>query len=73
MATTSSTVPSELVLVNARDQCIANLITRIGFGMLAGSFLSLAVFKRKLWPVPLGAGVGVGFAYSECQKSFAAR
>lgn len=38
-------------------------------GLIIGSVASLLFFKRRVWPTWLGAGFGVGVAYSNCEKN----
>lgn len=39
-----------------------------GGGIVLGSVFSLLFFKRRRWPVILGAGFGTGMAWSNCEK-----
>lgn len=43
-------------------------IFTLGGGLVLGTVFSLLFFKRKRWPILLGAGFGTGMAYSNCEK-----
>merc|ERR1712107_949260 len=49
------------------DHCLADGIVKTGAGGALGSLFSLVLFKRKLWPVTFGLGIGFGIACSNCQ------
>merc|ERR1712099_26735 len=49
------------------DRCLADGIVKTGAGGALGSLFSLVLFKRKLWPVAFGLGIGFGIACSSCQ------
>jgi inner membrane organizing system protein 1 len=59
---------SENEIPSALDKCIADSLIKLGSGVVTGGVLSLVLFKRKLWPVTLGAGIGLGMAMSNCQN-----
>uniref|UniRef100_A0A224XZQ3 MICOS complex subunit MIC10 n=1 Tax=Panstrongylus lignarius TaxID=156445 RepID=A0A224XZQ3_9HEMI len=50
------------------DRCIADTMLKFGGGLLMGGLTSLILFKRKKWPVFVGAGFGVGLAYGNCER-----
>lgn len=41
----------------------------LGGGTALGGVLSLLFFKRRGWPLLVGAGVGIGMAYTSCEIS----
>ncbi|XP_033219314.1 MICOS complex subunit Mic10-like [Belonocnema kinseyi] len=49
------------------DRCFTDAVLKLGGGILIGSTISLLFFRRK-WPVIVGAGFGLGMAYSNCEK-----
>ncbi|XP_032593026.1 MICOS complex subunit Mic10-like [Drosophila grimshawi] len=51
------------------DRCVSDTIIKGSGGLLIGSVMSLLFFKRRVWPVWLGSGFGVGVAYSTCEKN----
>ncbi|KXN74858.1 DUF543-domain-containing protein [Conidiobolus coronatus NRRL 28638] len=63
-------VPSEQFLSEKRDRCISNLIVNGGLGLCLGVVTSVVFFKRRAFPVYLGAGFGLGTALADCQRSF---
>ncbi|XP_073970500.1 MICOS complex subunit Mic10-like [Rhodnius prolixus] len=50
------------------DRCIADTLLKFGGGILVGGVTSLILFKRRKWPVFIGAGFGVGLAYGNCER-----
>ena len=36
-------------------------------GLTVGSVFSLALFKRRMWPVTFGLGAGFGMGYANCE------
>ncbi|BFZ23408.1 hypothetical protein BsWGS_26447 [Bradybaena similaris] len=52
------------------DRCLYNSIINFAGGVVIGIGLSALVFKRKLWPVILGGGIGSGMAVSYCKHEF---
>ena len=62
--------PSEEILGRKWDRCVADTTTKIGTGAVVGAVISLIFFKRKLWPITLGTGIGLGMGYANCQNTF---
>ncbi|KAI1890775.1 hypothetical protein AGOR_G00157090 [Albula goreensis] len=52
------------------DRCLANSVVKLGVGLAIGAVLSATIFKRRIWPVAFGSGVGLGNAYANCQHDF---
>ncbi|RKP22419.1 hypothetical protein SYNPS1DRAFT_19383, partial [Syncephalis pseudoplumigaleata] len=52
------------------DRCVAHTLVQTGIGLGVGIVASVLFFKRRAWPVTLGAGFGIGTAYTECQSIF---
>ena len=38
-----------------------------GVGLAVGSVLSLVLFKRRLWPIHYGIGIGFGYALKDLE------
>ncbi|CAL8143855.1 unnamed protein product [Orchesella dallaii] len=53
---------------SALDKCIADTIIKVGSGVVTGGALSLVLFRRRLWPITLGIGIGTGMAMANCQN-----
>ncbi|CAG5136559.1 unnamed protein product, partial [Candidula unifasciata] len=49
------------------DRCLYNSLVNFAGGVVIGIGLSAFVFKRKMWPVILGGGIGSGMAVSSCR------
>ncbi|XP_067127687.1 MICOS complex subunit Mic10-like [Centruroides vittatus] len=49
------------------DRCVADMLLKMGAGLGVGAIFSLALFKRRWWPVTFGWGTGFGMALSNCQ------
>jgi len=58
---------SEQEIPSALDKCVADTLIKTGAGVVTGGVLSLIVLRRRLWPVTLGAGIGLGMAMANCQ------
>ena len=39
----------------------------LGVGLAAGTVLSLLIFKRRMWPVHYGIGIGFGYALKDLE------
>ncbi|KAI9596125.1 hypothetical protein BDF19DRAFT_422132 [Syncephalis fuscata] len=68
--TKSNAVRSEDIVVEKWDRCVAHTLVQTGVGLGVGIVASVLFFKRRAWPVTLGAGFGIGTAYTECQSIF---
>ena len=52
------------------DRCLTNTITCTAGGLGVGLLASLVFFRRKMWPITLGGGFGLGMAFGNCQNDF---
>lgn len=52
----------------AFDRFLSNTIIKTGNGLAVGLLFSLTLFRRRLFPVYLGTGVGLGFSLSDYNK-----
>ncbi|XP_035732681.1 MICOS complex subunit Mic10-like [Vespa mandarinia] len=50
------------------DRCFADTLLKLSCGITIGGIVSLFFFRRRMWPVIIGAGFGLGTAYSECER-----
>ncbi|KAL7674898.1 hypothetical protein ACOME3_001169 [Neoechinorhynchus agilis] len=66
-----SLVRSEDVYGRKWDICLADTAFRTGVGFTVGAIASVLVFRRRLWPVLLSAGFGLGTGYTNCEHLFA--
>ncbi|KAJ1561763.1 hypothetical protein HK405_002926 [Cladochytrium tenue] len=66
----TSQPPSREILARKWDRCLSNTLTASALGLAVGIGLSVLFFRRRAWPVALGAGFGLGAAYDDCSRSF---
>jgi len=52
------------------DRCLADGFLKTGGGLGLGIIFSVLLFKRRLWPVTFGTGIGLGMSLSNCQNDF---
>jgi len=52
------------------DRCLYNGVMKLVGGVGVGIVCSAVLFKRKPWPLVLGAGVAAGSAISSCNYEF---
>lgn len=50
------------------DRCFADALIKLSCGAVIGGVVSLFFFRRRKWPLIIGAGFGLGMAYSECER-----
>ncbi|TPX54499.1 hypothetical protein PhCBS80983_g05893 [Powellomyces hirtus] len=65
-----SVIPSEEILARKYDRALANAAIKAGLGVSVGVGLSFIFFRRKMWPIALSTGFGLGIAYEQCARSF---
>ncbi|KAF9556818.1 DUF543-domain-containing protein [Agrocybe pediades] len=63
-------VPSEDILGQKYDRCLADLMVKAGVGFGAGVVASVILFRRRTWPIALSTGFGAGAAWADCDRSF---
>ena len=59
---------SEDMHSRAFDRFVANAVIKTGYGFGIGALSSLLIFRRRLFPIYLGIGIGFGFALSDYNK-----
>ncbi|GAB2271900.1 Mitochondrial inner membrane organizing system component [Dionaea muscipula] len=72
-SSSSSSSSSEYDLNDKWDTCLDLFLRRVVYSSLAGSFAGLLLFRSPVsrWgSVALGAGIGIGSAYSDCSRLF---
>lgn len=52
------------------DVVLSNMLVKTGLGVGGGILASVLLFKRRAFPVWLGAGFGIGRGYSEGDAIF---
>ncbi|XP_067872894.1 MICOS complex subunit MIC10 [Heterodontus francisci] len=52
------------------ERCLADTVVKLGAGLGLGIVFSVVIFKRRVWPITFGAGMGIGMAYANCQNDF---
>lgn len=52
----------------AFDRFVANTLIKTGNGFAAGLLFSLTLFRRRMFPIYLGTGVGLGYSLSDYNK-----
>jgi inner membrane organizing system protein 1 len=66
----STNLPSQEILARKFDKTLSSFVINTGFGLAAGAFFSLILFKRKAWPIALGTGFGLGTTFEESKSTF---
>ncbi|XP_022104193.1 MICOS complex subunit Mic10-like [Acanthaster planci] len=66
----STTTESENVLGRKWDQCVSDTLLKVGGGLGLGVIFSVFLFKRKLWPIHMGGGIGLGMGIANCNHLF---
>lgn len=62
--------PSANLLNDKWDIVLSNTVVKTGLGVGAGVLASVLLFKRRAFPVWIGAGFGLGRGYSEGDAVF---
>ncbi|KAI2808508.1 hypothetical protein RDWZM_005778 [Blomia tropicalis] len=60
-------VKSENSCCQKYDKFVANAITSTGVGLGVGTVLSLIIFKRRMFPIHYGIGIGLGYALKDLE------
>nr|XP_033814296.1 MICOS complex subunit Mic10-like [Geotrypetes seraphini] len=63
---------SENELGQKCDRCVADTVVKLGAGLGLGIVFSVMFFKRRMWPITFGGGLGLGMAISNCQNDLRA-
>ncbi|XP_041061760.1 MICOS complex subunit MIC10 isoform X1 [Cetorhinus maximus] len=61
---------AETEIARKAERCMADALVKLGVGFGLGIVFSVVVFKRRVWPITFGAGMGIGMAYANCQNDF---
>ncbi|EDV33888.1 uncharacterized protein Dana_GF19235 [Drosophila ananassae] len=62
-----STAPEDRLRENL-NRCLSDALVKGIGGLVIGSVVTLLFFRRRIWPIWLGTGFGVGMAYRGCEK-----
>lgn len=52
----------------AFDRFLANTAIKTGYGLGIGLLFSLTLFRRRMFPIYLGTGTGLGYSLSDYNK-----
>ncbi|KAI9680625.1 MAG: Mitochondrial inner membrane organizing system component [Caeruleum heppii] len=70
----SSSRPASEALLNEKwDHCLSTALIRSTLGASFGVIFAVLIFRRRPWPVFVGAGFGAGRAWEECDAAFRRR
>ncbi|XP_017063591.1 MICOS complex subunit Mic10 [Drosophila eugracilis] len=61
-------VPPEDRLRDNLNRCLSDSLVKGFGGLVIGSVVTILFFRRRIWPVWLGTGFGMGVAYRGCEK-----
>ena len=50
------------------DRCFSDAFVKSSTGVVLGGLTSILFLKRRIWPLWVGFGFGLGFAYGTCEK-----
>ncbi|TPX69278.1 hypothetical protein SpCBS45565_g02597 [Spizellomyces sp. 'palustris'] len=70
MVANPDVVSAEELLSRKYDKCLSNAVVKAGMGISVGVGLSFLFFKRKMWPIAMSTGFGLGVAYEQCVRTF---